>query len=66
MIVSLFSLFVARGAELPVTDHRLVTQPASRRVNTQDQGPAAQEATISEDPGTSTSPTENAAPEGGV
>lgn len=48
MIVSMFSLFVARGAELPVIDPRLVTQPDAASVDTQVQGPAAQPGTTSD------------------
>lgn len=42
MIVSLFSLFVARGAELPVIDPRLIAQQSDLVVDTQDPGSAAQ------------------------
>ena len=43
MTVSLFSLTVARGAEVPVVDPRLATHiQYTSRVDTQDQGPAPQ------------------------
>jgi hypothetical protein len=43
MTVSLFSLTVARGAEVPVVDPRLTTHVEySSRVENQDQGPAEQ------------------------
>lgn len=43
MIVSLFSLIVARGAEVPVVDPRLTSHVAySSCVDTTDQGPATQ------------------------
>lgn len=43
MTVSLFSLTVARGAEVPVVDPRLATHVEyTSRVDTQDQGPAPQ------------------------
>ena len=43
MIVSLFSLIVARGAEVPVVDPRLTSHvDFTSRVDTPDQGPAAQ------------------------
>lgn len=43
MIVSLFSLIVARGAEVPVVDPRLTTHiEFTSRVDTPDQGPATQ------------------------
>jgi hypothetical protein len=41
MIVSLFSLIVARGAEVPVVDPRLTSHiEYASRVDTPDQGPA--------------------------
>jgi len=43
MIVSLFSLIVARGAEVPVVDPRLASHVGfASRVDTPDQGPATQ------------------------
>ena len=43
MIVSLFSLIVARGAEVPVVDPRLTSHVEyTSRVDTTDQGPATQ------------------------
>lgn len=43
MTVSLFSLIVARGAEVPVVDPRLAAHiEYTSRVDTQDQGPAQQ------------------------
>ena len=43
MIVSLFSLIVARGAEVPVVDPRLTSHiEFTSRVDTPDQGPATQ------------------------
>lgn len=43
MIVSLFSLTVARGAEVPVVDPRLAAHVGyASRVDTTDQGPATQ------------------------
>jgi hypothetical protein len=43
MIVSLFSLIVARGAEVPVVDPRLTSHiEYTSRVDTQAQGPATQ------------------------
>jgi hypothetical protein len=43
MTVSLFSLTVARGAEVPVVDPRLAAHiEYTSRVDTQDQGPALQ------------------------
>jgi len=43
MIVSLFSLIVAQGAEVPVVDPRLATHVGyASRVDTPDQGPATQ------------------------
>ena len=43
MIVSLFSLIVARGAEVPVVDPRLAAHvDYASRVDTQAQGPATQ------------------------
>lgn len=43
MIVSLFSLIVARGAEVPVVDPRLTSHVEyASRVDTPDQGPATQ------------------------
>jgi hypothetical protein len=43
MTVSLFSLTVARGAEVPVVDPRLAAHiEYSSRVDNQDQGPAEQ------------------------
>ena len=43
MTVSLFSLTVARGAEVPVVDPRLAAHiDYTSRVDTQDQGPALQ------------------------
>lgn len=43
MTVSLFSLTVARGAEVPVVDPRLAAHSEySSRVDTQGQGPAEQ------------------------
>ena len=43
MTVSLFSLIVARGAEVPVVDPRLTAHiEYSSRVDTQGQGPATQ------------------------
>lgn len=45
MIVSLFSLIVARGAEVPVVDPRLTSHVEyASRVDTPDQGPATQAA----------------------
>jgi hypothetical protein len=43
MTVSLFSLTVARGAEVPVVDRRLAAHiEYTSRVDTQDQGPSLQ------------------------
>jgi len=43
MIVSLFSLIVAQGAEVPVVDPRLASHVEfAQRVDTPDQGPATQ------------------------
>jgi hypothetical protein len=48
MIVSLFSLIVARGAEVPVADLRLAAHIGyASRVDTTDQGPATQADSIS-------------------
>jgi hypothetical protein len=48
MIVSLFSLIVARGAEVPVVDPRLASHiEFTSRVDTPDQGPATQADPIS-------------------
>lgn len=74
MTVSLFSQLVARGAAVPVVDPRITTHPDVPRVDTQDQGSAAQavETADATEPEaqqvhqSTESPTEAMAPSGGV